>query len=890
MAAQPRPFVTSGSMGSLNAVGLDRSRRLAWESVQNTDITQRTAPAADPTQSGWIHKLSLGNEFKLLFGKIVDEIAYTNCYKVQPEHGVAALWCNALSPTGLQPIGARQFGQIPVGSLVIFAQHPQDTFGIILGVIPSASIDSQSAVPDFISQASRAGLLVDSAHSYPLSQAYASLITDWSAGRPVDTTGEGEYGQITETGLLNFIDSFMTANRVDEECGIWHFYPDALTRLAGHNFQLWTTGTEREDTDDEGEFNVVKGYTPYYWEALGAYDLGADVCRSVAAEDWQHDETQQGYSGQEPVADDQTPFMRLKEFYGYLGQAYKRVLCLPPQCAVGSESIDSSINQLGAETIYPGVFDETITLTGRYSLRSAHEIIFSKHIAIPTPKQIYLPQDPNGDNSTDYKAAGILGAGTSHIVDGEIAVTGVENPTQIRVATFMDNHAFVFNWVNCHPFYYHTKDWYLPEEGDLDYLGGCAAPAFDPPRFNDLTCHHFIEAPAAIPLNVDHRYGDVNYYPNHSYIGMLADGGIVIGDGFGAEIRMANGHIWLTAPGDCNIHSGRDIVNLAGFDHVIRAKNSCDMTATNKDVRIKANNNLWMAATGETGGVLIQSMATAVETNADTGEEAIMSGISLKANDSLINTCSKHFGLKLTDQDAESVLIFDTGDTGRIKFKCQYFERFMTSDGAAFDFWGTTQGAEWWASGTVLSAPLVVNSRLLVSGCGVFGDDVVSVSGHMIAGTADDDCGKVLQLGTNTFDTTFSYYTTRTSTTIPSIAVAELETLMDRQETFTFCDTDFTYRSVANYKTEEYVLFESRWQQIARITSVPTATWTEEPVLDTYPYPGKEVLLDNTFKQIDLTIYDTSTSLADDRGASYQTPATAAPVSVELNTNYTVIM
>jgi hypothetical protein len=353
---------------------------------------------------------------------------------------------------------------------------------------------------------------------------------------------------------------------------------------------------------------------------------------------------------------------------------------------------------------------------------------------------------------------------------------------------------------------------------------------------------------------------------------------------------MANGHIWLTAPGDVNLQSGRDIVNLAGFDHIVRAKNSCDISATNKDVRVKAKNNLWLAATGETGGVLIQSMATEVRTNEDPSEDAVMSGISLKADTSLINTCSQHFGLHLSHQDDESVLIFDTGATGRIKFKCQYFERFMTEGGAAFDFWGTTKGAEWWSGGTVLSSPLMVDSKLLVSGCGVFSGDVISVSGYMISGNADTTHGKVGMLGSNTYASQFSYYSTRTSTTIPDIATAELDTLTTRQTDFTFCARDFTHRSVDNYKTTEYILFESRWQQLARLGGVTTTTWTEIAVNDTYPYPGKEVLLDTTFKTVDLTLYDATTGLAVDRGSVYQNPSTATPADSVLNTSYTVIM
>lgn len=890
-----RSFNMSRPTGSDNNVSIDRARRMAWESVQHTDANQKLGAFADPTHSHWIHKFDLGNNYRLVFGRIVDEIAYAQCYKVQLENGNTAIWCTSATATALQPIGARQLGQISIGAGVIVALHPADIHGIIISVIPDYQVSGQSALPDFISQQARCGLLVDSAHNYPLTLTNASRIGDWSAGRPFDATGEGEFGHITETGLLDFIDSFMTAKRVDEECGIWHFWHDQLTRIAGHNLQFWTAGYEREDLDDEGEFSIVESVTPYYWEALGALQFDTDVTREYGAQDWQKDPDFQAYSAIEPVEDTQVPFYRFQRFYGYLGQGFKHILSLPPITCAGPQA---EINTLEDQNLYPGVFEENLGLTGRYSLRSAHEIILSKHINIPTPKRIVKAEDPQGDNSTNYKAASNQGLGDDHLIVGEVEVTGSDDSSAVRAAAFLDTHAFVFNWANNHQFHYHALDWYLPNEDELL----CGPQSFQPPEFDRLYCEHTIPAPTAIPLYVDHRHGEVNYYPNHSYFGLLQDGGIVLGDGFGSEIRMVNGHIYITTPGDIVMQSGRNVINMAGYDFIARAKNSWDITATNKDGRLKVNRNLMAVAAGDCGGILLESMATTINCDFDglEGEDVTLSGIMLKAPDSIVSTNAAQIGMKLSADSADNVFVIDAGWNGRIKLKGQYIERFISSTGAGLDFFvspsgceGTVQnGAEWRVDGTLLPNKLIVNDKLLVNSCAVFRENVVVLDGNFASGDAEVTIGKI---GTLTADTISAYTTllntfdTR-ATALITIGNTELTNLCDRQDTLICDDATFTYRTVAQYRTSNYVLFESRWQQLARLASIETNIWTEDPINDTYPYPGKEILLGNTFRTIDLQLYDVTDGLAVDRGSVYETPSYDTPTASTLNTTYTVII
>jgi hypothetical protein len=86
------------------------------------------------------------------------------------------------------------------------------------------------------------------------------------------------------------------------------------------------------------------------------------------------------------------------------------------------------------------------------------------------------------------------------------------------------------------------------------------------------------------------------------------------------------------------------------------------------------------------------------------------------------------------------------------------------------------------------------------------------------------------------------------------------------------------------------VLFESRWQQLARIGGVDVSVWTEEAVNDTYPYPGAENLLGATYRTLDPNLYDITTGVAETRGIDYEEPEFNAPVAEILNDMYTVII
>jgi len=85
-------------------------------------------------------------------------------------------------------------------------------------------------------------------------------------------------------------------------------------------------------------------------------------------------------------------------------------------------------------------------------------------------------------------------------------------------------------------------------------------------------------------------------------------------------------------------------------------------------------------------------------------------------------------------------------------------------------------------------------------------------------------------------------------------------------------------------------LFESRWQQLARLGGSAVNVWAEEGVDNTYPYPGAENLLGATYRTLNPKLYNVETGTAEPRGPAYAAPSFDVPKQEILNDSYTVII
>lgn len=860
---------------------------------QEMGADKKVEPKANPFGSTWHSLLDLfvPSIFTPQWGRIVDVVPMMNSYRVQAENGQLHI-CNLGSSTSHQPTGTRQTTTLSVGTAVLFVIPPQGHHGLIIAVDPDYITDARNHRMDMIVQGGRTGLYVEAAHDALLTKLLNRGGNPcFNAGRPLDSTTAGEWGYMTETGLAIHMDPFLTYHRVDEETGLFLFYHDQLTRLAGHNLQIRSVVGEKECLNDQQEAVSFEGQNPYPWERSGVWDWCQRNFKEVDAKDVQR--YLQEYSLIEPLVDDQQPWDRIRKFGGYLGQGHKEMVCVPPT------PTPSGVNTYSSVTPGRGVLNIQHALDGAYALESAKRVYISKRLCIPVPKMIKRPEDETGDNETNYKAAGKFGpeAGEPHIIADEIDVGSSQGPIElVRAAAVLDLGAFTFNWQGLHPFHYHRKDWYVPEECD----GYPALRNQLPLNFCDLQNSQYLSAPVPVVMKVDHRLNDASYYPNESFIVLLEDGGISIGDGFGSEIRMTGGSVEISAPGDINLRPGRNLNVYAGWDVILRANNSVDATANRGDFRAKAEHDVQILGGNDGyGGVLIESRAKCASYDfIHSGQKAQHSGIMLLAKDSPIVSYGADLVMKTrvsTPGSGNIRLVAGDDSEGDIKMYCTTQESFLES--SRFDYFPSGAN-EFWASDTILGGNIRAVGQAVI-GMGITSNSWITVLNGSVNTTTGGFMWKLLPEQAAPAETDVSYTINRINETKTILQDERKNTEYEQDLDKGILPAEFSYRTPADYKTESgFLIFESRWQQLARLGGTLADKWTENPVItqsdgNTYPHPGTDAwTVQNNWCEQDLRLYSVTDGASIDRASNqeeYETPTYGDTHMTILDGNYPII-
>jgi hypothetical protein len=168
----------------------------------------------------------------------------------------------------------------------------------------------------------------------------------------------------------------------------------------------------------------------------------------------------------------------------------------------------------------------------------------------------------------------------------------------------------VFNWEGVSGFHYRSRDFDLPNESDLpDIYSNQRIPWYGSMSFapNSLGLGQFASESVPIQLNpgaTPDRYQTVGL--STSYLHMSEDGGIVLSDGWGSEIRMANGCIYLLAADSIIMHGSRDIAAFAGRCGAFRARGSLGLHAATGSAALTAGEALHIVSGhAEEGGALV---------------------------------------------------------------------------------------------------------------------------------------------------------------------------------------------------------------------------------------------------------------------------------------------
>lgn len=880
---------------NLAGFGLRRLARVLYEGFGNKGEVSQSRPYHDPAMQSGLNLHSFWMGPVLGQGVVTDSTALGHCYRVQLEkaHYPIVCFCAGLGSNGAA--GVRDLTTIQPGTRVMVVHHPQTYYGVILCTIPPPGLEGKLQLHQQISHATRNR--VDEAHKQPFKQGGRGAVPSFTAGRPFDSTTIGEAGHISETGLRQFIDPFMVQMAVDEACGVFAFYHDQLLRIAGYNLRMFTAGMEREALDDQEEYNDWTGYTPFPWEQMGQFER-QDPRKQNNARTWQLDEPH--YGPWEPNDDKLRPWHREVEYHGYLGQGGLHIVSTkpatpPPQAEFLQDDIQ-----------FPGLAADFTGLDGRRIIGSAKGISIVKRIAQPSPTRRYVPEQTSqgeGDSPDNYKHAGIVGDGPEHTIKGQITADG-EFPELQRAAGVLDMHAYWFNFGMTHPFFYHEKDWQVFDEGDLQHTETTTVKI---PDYSELATGVYLRAPQPIDIEIDHRYQNVSYWQNECGIEFLEDGGVEIYDGWGSEFRMTAGSSWITAPGDVWINPGRNVNIWGGDDINIRAKNSLDLVTTNGDIRSKAErNNHMLAGNSGEGGVLIESRGADVfDFDSKTGEDVVSGGVFLRATQGTVGGWGASVYWRTGGGDIPNgPIVLDAAEGESPVFVNASTMQNYVPQGCLFHFGGDGGAAGPSAaitqSGVVFPGNMCLEDGIVAGGGMALGGSVASLGGFAgiecpFVGCIDDpsEISSVIDDCTQAITSTF-----------PGIGAQLYENILENLfyqdmkpgNADVIRTAEFSLRTIQQYGTSDFRMYEMRWQQMGRQAQTLTGEWKENPVEtrtepETYPYPGKENFQQSKLYQQDFKLFEANgtTGKAASHGqrpslsGDYSNPmfASSSPVSLD---------
>lgn len=913
---QPPRVVTTPESTASNANDPGRQVRMVQNNTQfgardaSAARAAETTPVADPNMKLLAYNAGFANAGRVVRGWIMDGTPIANAYRVHPEKGMPII-ATATSHVSQSLIGATAINTYAPGTAVLVMLHDTDTSGYIIGAIPDILNASENAVHPYISQASRKR--VDDCHKKHIKQQKGNNIPDWSAWRPYDGTLTSEWGAVTTTGLKITLDDFMAQLAVNEFCGVSGFYHDSLLRVAGYNMQVWTAGSERHAYMDQAECNDVSGYAAYPWEAMGALKPSTDIVKTYSPDTYQHPtDGKPYYSFWENKNDLQQPYHRVQHFQGYLGQGGRSVLHAPPAeidiwtykksaAASKGEVYDSAVkttlgdppragsegdkdNTEMEEKPVIGLHEDNIGYDGRRFIASAKGIVLTKRMLLPMPTRVRPPEDREGDDAeTNYKASGQNGAGPEHKITGDFKTTG-KHPNLQRASGLLDLHGYLFNYAGSHPFHWHAKDYKTWEQSELEY----AEYNQRVPDYSTLQEEMYLpEAEPKDDIEIDHRYKKQKFYETESFVSLLEDGSVVIGDGYGAEIKMSGGCLTLSAPGDVWIKSGRNAQLWAGGDCIMRANEGVDISTTEKHVRIKSERNVMILAGNDEntpGGVLIESRSPSSTYNFDQcGDDVEFGGVVLRAPKSDVVSLGKQIYLRTGGGGSSIPAGNITLDAGKgeadIVTKSSNLYQYVGQNGQIMQFFRSsadddTKKANLFSQDlTLLCGPVGTDRDFITNGNILAHGSLFCTKGHvftelaargtMFVAPCDGECQSQVQQGIDMFKELIDTVIPKTGDTIDKQMLENLWYDENRPGNAALIDImEFSFRTDDQYKIKDFLLYEDRWQQMARLVDNVPKKWTEKAVTNktcgkTWPFPGGKWLdEEDAFATTEFTIVE----------------------------------
>lgn len=822
-------------------------------------------------------KLTQNNNLEPLWlqGLVVHSFAGIGWYKVQASHGHGIISCCTLEPTALQATGPRNLRTYPPGTSVLVCKPKGSLFGIIVGCLPSLGLEEQIPNKDWIWQGSNLGFKKEEISKFILRNfSTTGDIQVFDNYRPLDSLSTDQ-GILTGSGLGLLIDDYSLQLRVNEICGLWATYFDSWLGLYAHNYDHVTAVLEEKSRNDEGELFYHKKIYTYPWESFGAENPTTEIFKTYTDQEVQYEKPVSKIDVKEENQD-LVGAARKHIYEGFLGRGGLEFVVKP----------QFSSDQLRhEETGYDeGLYRKSIGLDGSLLEESAAGIHHVKRVLLPVPVPIKKPEDGRGDDlrKTEYGFSNYFNTKNPYTVPA--AKTTVE--------TCDDFLTYRGNWFNLFPFYYHKKDFSLPEVQDTRSVFTTQQVLLD---FTQITEQGRLDAPSPKSLYIDHIHKDVDYYETTSVISQLPDGDIVIKNGYGAAIYLTKGQIHITAPDGIFLNSGKTAV-VSSNQVIVKSHDGLDLSSAQGSVRIKAENHCEiLSGNSGQGALILENRANEQPLNYEKfGDWNRGCGIILKAQNSYVSsfalgqyhgTKAKDFVIDVADSFADFV-VQARQSQAYLKEASATYLGYSRENQEIINYFSLA------IDKTIFSNSVVIQGSLdLIQGAGEFiqlqvQGDIQSTGDISSGGVVRDSRGDQVSKIPDGFKTQLS----------SALTDKRLELQQGKDLGFTLInqilldlygenrianrkvleEIGFSYRDFLDqYRTENLELSVPYWSQLL-LTGQATGgqLWQETPVTcrgqQLYPWPGRRAWLEEKTAKTIFSLELSENGIVKERGNAYQ--------------------
>lgn len=462
--------------------------------------------------------------------------------------------------------------------------------------------------PSFISRDSKAaqdkniGLEhVITADSVPL------LARDSAYGRLQDA-GPGDWYKNTPLGGMAFVSDFMSRLLGSPDCGITAHY---LQDMLEFNFRQWAMDgdTWRREWLDRGNTSLqIEGRALNMLEGMGG-SVSVPALK-------QNEETGE----LELVQDNQAALWRELNLGGGDVEGLWAVTRAPMKQ-------DEVVTR---DTQYYGLVSEQKRFDGVYRVQAAKEIRFEKTLEIRSPEE-------KKDVRTQPRAAQPPTPPSEELWE----TLGYDSYDEMRA---VDDIVFrqQASWEELNVFNKGLRQdaesgiWELPPDDEIKArLDELVGPAGSLSKLGSTQQEYTLADVVAGEVEV--MPGEkVKLFRNSSVFLMEDDGGFVLGDGYGGEIRMRRGVVEIGSIGDIRVRAGRDVITMAPGNLIQKAGQHVETTSTDGSIVQKAEKNMHLlSGNGGSGSTILENRSTQGSFNdaedEDTSESPLGAGVVLKS-------------------------------------------------------------------------------------------------------------------------------------------------------------------------------------------------------------------------------------------------------------------